>query len=156
MKISEIATILGVSVKTIYRKVDKLSLVDKGYVKQENNVQTITNEGVELIKQSVNKKNVKKEVTKQVDDKQSVKGIEKHITESYQQMLDFQAVTFREIISNLTEQLKEKDELIEDLRKDKDRLMQMQENNQVLLVREQERVLMLEENKGFWSKFKKK
>lgn len=156
MKISDIATLLGVSSKTIYRKIDKLGLVDKGHIKQENSIKTVTNEGFELIKKSVTQTNVKGKMSKSTNVKENVKGVEQHITESYQQIIDFQAVTFRETISNLTRQLKEKDELIDDLRKDKDRLMQMQENSQVLLVREQERVLMLEENKGFWSKFKKK
>ena len=152
MKVSEISMLLGVSTRTIYRKVEKLELNGKGYVKQENNAQTITNEGLELIKKSLTRKGV--EQSKSQSD--NVKDTEQHINESYERIIELQAVTFRETIADLRHQLIEKDILIEDLRKDKNRLMQMQENSQVLLVREQERVLMLEENKGFWSKFKKK
>ena len=153
MNITEIATYLGVSKKTIYRKIDKLELNGKGYVKQNDKGKTVTDEGFELIKQSMTPKNVKVKMSK----RDNVKADDSTI-ESFERIIEFQAVTFKGTIADLKGQLIEKDRLIEDLRKDKDRLMQMQENSQVLLVREQERTLLLEESvekKGFWSKLKK-
>ena len=148
MKIAEIADLLEVSKKTIYRRMDSLSLYDKGHVVRVGKEKDVDLQGVELIRMSINK-GLTKDKSKDNVTVDTVTKLEDHAIESYKTLLQEQKELYEKMLS-------EKDKLIDDLRKDKDRLMQMQENSQVLLVREQERVLMLEENKGFWSRFKKK
>lgn len=150
MKIAEVAELLGVSKKTIYRRVDSLSLIDKGHVKVVGKEKDVDLEGVELIRLSVDS-GLTKDKTKDNFTVDTVTTLEDHAIESYKSMLKEQ----KELYERL---LLEKDSLIDDLRKDKDRLMQMQENSQVLLGREQEKILLLEESvekKSFWSRFKK-
>jgi len=148
-KVAEVAEILMISRNTVYRKINELSLKKNGCVTTKNRSTTVTDKGIELIRLSLD----------HVTELQPLSESELQDTSTakqYQQLIDVTLVTLNGTIEELKNIIKEKDILIEDLRKDKDRLMQMQENSQVLLVREQERVLMLEENKGFWSRFKKK
>lgn len=148
MKIAEVADLLSVSKKTIYRKIDTLTLMSKGHVKIKGKTKDVDLEGVELIRLSLVKGH-DKDMANKIVTVERVTKLEEYAIESYKQLLKEQKGLYDKMLA-------EKEQLIDDLRKDKNRLMQMQENSQVLLVREQERVLMLEENKGFWSKFKKK
>lgn len=147
MKVAEAAKILGVSKKTIYRKIDKLDLTSKGHVKQVGHTKTLTTEGFEFIRLSFDKGRVKDNLHDNVKEKGPGEGV----VGSYKQLLEEQKELYEKL-------LLEKDKLIVDLREDKDRLMKMQENNQVLIAREQERVLLLEESvekRSFWNRFKR-
>jgi len=157
MKIAEIADLLKVSKKTIYRKIDKLDLTSKGYVEKKGQTRIVDLEGVELIRSSLVKGH-DKDTSNKIVTVEKVTKLEDHAIESYKNLLKEQKELYEKMLLEKVQVIEDKDRLIDDLRKDKDRLMQMQENNQVLLVREQERILLLEESvdkKGFWSKFKK-
>ena len=136
MKISEAAELLKVSKKTIYRKIDILSLTSKGHVKAIDNVKSIDIAGVEKIRLTLvkghDKGNNSKNVTVDI-----VTKLEDHAINSYKQLLEEQKEFFKKMLD-------EKDLIIDDLRKDKNKLMAMNENHQVLLAREQEKNLLLD------------
>lgn len=150
MRVAEVAELLKVSKKTVYRKIQKLDLTSKGHVEQLGQTKNIDSEGVELIRLSLVNGRVKDMSNANVTI-ESVTRIEDHAIESYKLLLEEQKELYEKLIQ-------EKDRLIDDLKRDKDRLMQMQENNQVLLKLEQEKNLLLQEpkmKKSFLDRFKK-
>lgn len=152
-KVSEVAEILGVSRKTIYRKIDQLSLKKKGFVTKRDSVTMIATEGIEAIKEAL------KPVTEPVTP----------VTIEYLQQ--FSTVTHGALQSKielLEKQLADKDLQIKELKKDKDelrrnndQLVQMNQNTQNLLAMEKkEKQLLLElpqepVRKSIWNIFRK-
>jgi len=151
MKITEVADLLGVSRKTIYRRIDSLKLEDSGQVHRVGKDKIVSLQGVELIRGTIDSGQAPLSIVRDSDP-----TFESSIIKQYERLMEIESRTTQRTIEDLRATILEKNELIVNLQKSNDRLMQMQENSQVLLVREQERTLLLEENKGFWSKFKKK
>ena len=140
-KVSEMATELGKSKTSVYKKTNTLKGILKPHQKKVNGVIHYTTEGFKIIKDSYGVPIIET----MVDDI----GLNK-VNDKYLGMLLSEK---DEQIKHLKEQLKDKDRSLE-------QAMELVKNNQVLLLQSQDRVLMLEtssidEKKSFWSKFKK-
>ena len=83
----------------------------------------------------------------------TVTKLEYHATKAYKEILQEQKKLYEKLLIEKDRIICEKNYLIDDLRKDKDKLMAMNENHQVLLAREQEKNLLLDqpvERKGIF------
>lgn len=138
-KVSEIAEKIGKSKTSVYKKANGLKGELKPYRKTVNGVIYFDTEGFEIIKNSYGEL---------INDNQDEKTSLNHVDDKYLNLLLSEK---DEQIKHLKEQLKEKDKLLE-------QAMKLVENNQVLLLQKEDKILMLEsssEKKSFWERFKK-
>jgi len=138
-KVSEIADEIGKSKTSVYKKVNGLKGELKPFRKKVNGVIYFDTEGFEIIKNSY---------SEVIIDNQVERTSLNHVDDKY---LDLLLSEKDEQIKHLKEQLKEKDKSLE-------QAMKLVENNQVLLLQKEDKILKLEsssEKKSFWSKFKK-
>jgi hypothetical protein len=136
--VSEIAEKIGKSKTSVYKKVNGLKGELKPFRKKVNGVIYFDTEGFEIIKNSYG------EV---IIDNQVERTSLNHVDDKY---LDLLLSEKDEQIKHLKEQLKEKGKSL-------DQAMKLVENNQVLLLQKEDKILMLEsssEKKSFWDKFK--
>ena len=137
-KVSEIAEEIGKSKTSVYKKVSELKGELKPFKKKVNGVIHFDAEGFEIIKNSYG------EV---IIDNRVERTSLNHVDDKY---LDLLLSEKDEQIKHLKEQLKEKDKSLE-------QAMKLVENNQVLLLQKEDKILRLEsytEKKSFWDKFK--
>ena len=143
--ILEVSKKLNTSKVTVYKKINSVNKL-KGFITIKNNVKYINDEGLEVLKELINK-SVNSKDCKWVnlnDDKNTIKASEYNAFNYLQE----------DYISTLKKQIEEKDRQLEE----KDRIikkqMELNENNQILLRQEKERLMIMESNnnKSFWRK----
>lgn len=137
--VSEIAEKLGKTRNSVYKKTSRLKVELKPYKKKLNGVIYYDVEGLNIIRESYGKPILAK-----------AEGESRlnHVDDKY---LDLLLLEKDEQIKHLKEQLKEKGKSLE-------QAMKLVENNQVLLLQKEDKILMLEsssEKKSFWDRFKK-
>ncbi len=125
----------------MYKKTNRLKVELKPHKEKVKGVFYYDTEGFEIIKSSYGEY-----------EKAKAQG-ENRLNYSEDKLLNLLLSEKDKQISHLTEQLSKQEKVLE-------QAMKLVENNQVLLLQSQERVLMLEtstgdEKKSFWSKFKK-
>ncbi|WWU66792.1 hypothetical protein QJR26_18685 (plasmid) [Clostridium baratii] len=118
--VEEVAKRVGVSKVTVYKKIKNLKELEKFLVNKEDRVY-ILDEGVKILKESINKNNLKKI---NVEDEVSV-DLESN----------------KELINMLKDQLKEKDIQLKEKDKQLNELINLNKNNQVLLKQHQDKEL---------------
>lgn len=148
-RVVEVAKMLNVSKVTIYDKINKMSKDLKPYIKLKGNVKYIDTQGIELIKQSLKDQqelNNDFTITEQDIEHKYNADIEnthiKHLTQEVEYL--------RNLLNTKEVQINSQMELIQ--------------NFQVLMKKEQEKYLLLEDKvkdlqeapKGFWNRLFKK
>lgn len=154
-KVVEIAGKLGKSKTAIYNKLNENPGLFKGHISKVESIRMIDNEGLEILKELFNLKEVESEVETQLE------------TES----LKFNNTNGLIEVETLVSELKDRIKYLEDESKETRELLKIQskqlENFQVLLLNEQKKNHLLEsqgeevavtedKKKSFWDRFKKK
>lgn len=151
MKIVEISKKIGKSKTAIYNKINKNKALFQPYLKKVENSKALTNEGIELLEKLFNLKEVKNVVENTSLEYANINTLNdvslvKNIVESKEQLIK----ELKARIEYLEKQIEKKDTLISNLNR-------QQENFQVLLQNEQNKTLLLEQNKsGFFKRLFKK
>lgn len=172
--ITEVSKLLKISRVTIYKKIEKLTDLQR-HITVKNNNKYIDIEGIEIIKNSLDVNQRCKEFTPLVDEKNKVftpENIEIKLNEDIHADVNLFTSVQTDYINNLQELLndlkKDKEKQIEDLNKQinvKDLQIQsltdalgtsqrLNENNQILLQQSQQKILFLEQvsdrKKNWW------
>jgi hypothetical protein len=159
--VSEISKQLNISKVTVYKKLDKISEL-KDHIKQLKDGKCVTEEGLEIIRQSLQltpltnplPEELKEDTEK--PDSSSDLIIYKQLIES----LENQVNCLKEDKQKLYEQLDTKDKHIDSLADALNTAQRLNENSQILLRQQQDKILFLEspptkERKSIWDMFKR-
>lgn len=143
--ILEVSKKLNISKVTVYKKINSVKGLTE-FITVKNNVKYINEEGFEFLKElTVNHVNSK-----------GLKGVNSEDKKNNVEGIEYKAFNYlqEDYINTLKKQIEEKDRQLEEKDKIIKKQMELNENNQVLLRQEKERLMLLEanNNKSFWKR----
>ena len=131
-KVSEVAELLGVTRQTVYNHIDKIDKEINSYIYIKEGVKVIDKKGIELIKASIDGKDIfTKEFTEDLQKQDDIQN--DNVKEALQDHID----SLKSEIERLEKELKEKNKQLDN----KDQLMQ---NFQVMLQNKEDKIYQLE------------
>lgn len=145
----ELAKQIGVSSTTIYNKLKNREVykVIKPYIKVVKGNKSISVEGIEILKNYIHKDTSKKN-NNQNNTSEAKKPLNASTSDMFATLQTNLITSLQSSVESLKIQLETKDKQIESLIKSLDTAQKLNENNQILLRENQQKVLMLEERKS--------